>query len=236
MVLMVCRFQRRVHGRSLTRYAVLHQNGNRYSPWRWKRIEVCESFLLSRPLQFITMILKPNLHLNWRQANDAGQMFAFRGGEITLLAKSSFKFVRLRFREKNSSFPFLGRVSAVGVCLGVSSALVAGLIVRIPGFALAVLIIVIVVIFVVIVAILNGSGNVATSVVVLWRVAVLIVAAGAAAAFIADNRMGLHWLRHETDIWKREIKIKKITIKAALLNICKQLHLFIMTSLSEWHR
>ena len=55
---------------------------------------------------FVSVVLEPNLDLCRCEAYHSRQVFAFRRGEISLLAKSAFQFERLCFCEEHASFSF----------------------------------------------------------------------------------------------------------------------------------
>uniref|UniRef100_A0A182J9Q4 Uncharacterized protein n=1 Tax=Anopheles atroparvus TaxID=41427 RepID=A0A182J9Q4_ANOAO len=90
-----------------------HRNGN--APWRWKTtagtvtaatrttvVMIQGALLVSGSLRLVAVVLEPDLHLRRREANQRGQMFALRCGEVALLPEPPFQLVRLCLREEDA--------------------------------------------------------------------------------------------------------------------------------------
>lgn len=58
-------------------------------------------------LSFVTVILKPDLHLCRRQSNQTGQVLSLRCRQVPLLLEPSLQLKGLLFGEEDSSFPLL---------------------------------------------------------------------------------------------------------------------------------
>lgn len=58
-------------------------------------------------LRFVTMILKPDLHLRWSQLKNVGEILSLRCTQILLLLEASLQLVNLPLIEQNASFAFL---------------------------------------------------------------------------------------------------------------------------------
>lgn len=60
-------------------------------------------------LSFVTVILKPDLHLCRRQSNQTGQVLSLGCRQVPLLLEPSLQLKGLLFGEENPSFPLLAR-------------------------------------------------------------------------------------------------------------------------------
>ena len=77
-VVLVLHHGRGVDGASLAGDAVLDQHGHGHSARGGQRVELGQPLLLACPLQLVAVVLKPDLHLGGRQADDGRQVLPLR--------------------------------------------------------------------------------------------------------------------------------------------------------------
>ncbi len=71
------------------------------------------TFLRPGSLHFVSMVLEPDFHLGWSQADQTGEMLPLRGWQIPLLPKPALEFVSLCLGKEHPPFALLTGVAAV---------------------------------------------------------------------------------------------------------------------------